>query len=275
MDLNNIKNIACLVEYDGSKFFGFQKQNSKSSNISTIQGELEVALSKFTNEKISITSAGRTDTGVHALGQVINFKTTANRTIAGFIRGTNALLPSEIVIHDCIIVNESFNARFDAVSRTYYYYLLNTPTHPAILHNKVGWYYGKLDLLSMQKACSLLLGEHDFSSFRAANCQANNPIKIMLTSEVNQSLTINNLLQFKFTANSFLYHMVRNIIGALVYVGNGKLSVNEFAQLIVKKDRTKAPPTFMADGLYLAKVSYPNTIAVFNHNKTKSSLLYN
>lgn len=264
MNISNEKNIACLVEYDGSMFFGFQKQNCPGSYVPTIQAELERALSKFANQTITVTSAGRTDTGVHALGQVINFKTTANRDINGFIRGTNAILPPEIVIHDCIVVNDSFSARFDAISRTYHYYLLNSPTRPAILNKKVGWYHGKLNLVFMQQACELLLGEHDFSSFRASQCQANNPVKIITQSEVNLSDLMNNILQFKFTANSFLHHMIRNIVGALVYVGNGKLSVADFAKLIVTKNRIKAPPTFMPDGLYLVEANYPKDMIQFN-----------
>lgn len=252
MEINNIKNIALLVEYDGSCFFGFQKQIGTR----TIQGELELALSKFSNEKINLISAGRTDTGVHATGQVVNFTTTETRTLSGYIRGVNALLPKDIVVLNATIVDINFNARFDAISRTYHYYLLNTKVRPAILNHKVGWFHEELNLNLMQQACNILLGTHDFSSFRASQCQANSPIKTMAQSNVSKLEYIPNIFCFKFTANSFLYHMIRNIVGSIIYVGCGKLSITEFSNLLVNRNRTLAPPTFMASGLYLTEVKY-------------------
>lgn len=252
-----------MVEYNGADFFGFQKQSN--TTFRTVQNELELALSKFTNETINIITAGRTDTGVHATGQVINFTTSAKRPLSGFIRGTNAILPDDIIIRDATYVDASFNARFSALERTYHYYLVVSPTRLAIFGKKMGWYHQELDLDKMQQACSLLLGKHDFSCFRAANCQANNPLKIMTHSEVTSSTVLGYyILCFKFTANSFLYHMIRNIIGALVYVGKGDISIIEFATLITQKDRTKAPPTFMADGLYLTNISYPIELLSFD-----------
>jgi tRNA pseudouridine38-40 synthase len=249
-------NLACLIEYDGSKFYGFQKQEKdhQNPNTRTIQTELERALSKFANQSVNVITAGRTDAGVHALGQVINFKTTVNRGLYGWIRGTNSFLPDDIVIHECIPVADDFSARFDAISRTYHYYLINSPTRPAVLSKKIGWVHGELNLQKMQEACQYLLGKHDFSSFRASNCQANNPVKIMTQSEM--SIINPNIICFKFTANSFLYHMVRNLVGALIHIGKGKLNLAEFISIIDARNRIKAPPTFMPDGLYLAKVTY-------------------
>ena len=260
------KNIACLIQYDGSEFFGFQKQNK--TNFRTVQEELEKALSKITNEDISVITAGRTDTGVHATGQVINFYTTMRHTLHSLIRGVNALLPHDIKIYEALIVPNEFNARFSAINRTYNYYLQSSAIKPVFLNKKVGWYYKPLDLDKMQQACKLLLGTRDFSCFRANGCQATNPIKTMLISEVN--LYRNNIFCFKFTANSFLYHMIRNIIGTMVYIGNEKLSLNDFEKLIHQQDRTKAPPTFMPDGLYLTNVHYKEI--TFTQNNTSNIL---
>jgi tRNA pseudouridine38-40 synthase len=250
--MSELYNIACLVEYDGSNFYGFQTQ----PDVPTIQHELELALSKFTNQPINVITAGRTDTGVHASGQVINFTTSAKRDINGFPRALNALLPKSISIKKTAYVAPDFHARFNALSRTYHYYLLNLPTRPAILHTKVGWYPHKLNLDLMQQACATLVGTHDFSSFRASDCQAKNPYRNMLISAVKELDYVKNIFEFKFTANAFLYHMVRNIIGSLIYVGSGKLSLDEFGNLLQQKNRVYAPPTFMPDGLYLTDVDY-------------------
>lgn len=257
----NPQNIALLIEYSGSKFAGFQRQKDFPS----IQEHLETALSRFANHDIQVITAGRTDAGVHALGQVINFVTTARRELSSWVRGVNALLPEDIAIKQATYVPDIFNARFNAISRTYHYYLLVSPTRPAILEGKVGWYYKPLNLGFMEEACQLLLGKHDFSSFRAANCQALTPVRNMITARVKQidsflmtdSITSKQvLLRFEFTANAFLYHMVRNLVGALIYIGNGKLSLTQFADIINQKNRVKAPPTFMPDGLYLHSVAY-------------------
>lgn len=254
-------NIALLIEYSGSDFAGFQRQKDFPS----IQEHLETALSRFANHEVQIITAGRTDAGVHALGQVVNFVTTARRELSSWVRGVNAILPEGIVIKRAIYVPDSFNARFNAISRTYHYYLLTSATKPAILAGKVGWYYRPLDLALMEEACQMLLGKHDFSSFRAADCQALTPIRNMTLAQVKRvdsfSMIDNPILEqtlfrFEFTANAFLYHMVRNLVGALVYIGNGKLSIAQFRDIINHKNRVAAPPTFMPDGLYLHSVAY-------------------
>ena len=256
--MTNSQNIALLIEYLGSSFFGFQKQASTR----TIQGELEATLSKFANHPIEIITAGRTDAGVHALNQIVNFTTTAKRELHSWVRGINGLLAPDISIKQAAIVPHEFSARFTALSRTYCYYLYVNPIRPAILDARVGWYYAPLDIDSMRTACQILQGKHDFSSFRASDCQANTPTRTMLESQITVH---NDIIRFKFTANAFLYHMVRNMVGALIYVGNGKLSVNEFQDMFLSKNRSKAPPTFMPDGLYLADVKYKTPI--FNYPK--------
>jgi tRNA pseudouridine38-40 synthase len=266
-------NIALQLEYNGSNFFGFQKQ----AYCSTIQTELEQAISKFANQDIQVITAGRTDTGVHAINQVVNFTTSAKRELHGWVRGVNALLPDDIAIKKAAVVPDKFNARFDAVSRTYFYYLCIRAARLGILNRQVGWCFTKLDVEKMQKACAILHGHHDFTSFRAADCQANTAIRNMLSCglqieknniyadintplESDVSFDKSLMLRFEFTANAFLYHMVRNLVGALIYVGKGKLSVTGFKDLLLAKNRTLAPPTFMPDGLYLASVNYKYNI---------------
>lgn len=243
-------NIALVIEYDGRQFFGFQKQKE---NFRTIQEELEKSLSKFANHEVNIVTAGRTDAGVHAIHQVVNFTTTANRKIYGWVSGVNALLPDDIVVREAVVVPDNFDARYSAITRSYKYYLLQDRRHSAILRGKVGLHYMRLDIDSMRSAGQYLIGRQDFSAFRASDCQANSPIRNLSDFNLTQK---DNLICFEFTANAFLYHMVRNIVGALVYVGIGKLSIEEFNGLILSRDRTSAPPTFMPDGLYLSHVAY-------------------
>jgi tRNA pseudouridine38-40 synthase len=258
--LNKQQNIALVIEYDGTNYSGFQRQIGQS----TIQDKLEEAITKFTNSNINIIPAGRTDRGVHALYQVINFKTEAIRSMHSWFEGLNSLLPDDIAVKDVKIVDDAFNARFAAVSRTYHYYLYLTANKPAILNSKVGICLDKLAINLMQQAINKIEGQHDFSSFRAANCQAKNPVKIMHQAKISlkENYLHGQLLRFEFKANSFLYHMIRNIVGALVYVGNGKISIEQFEQILEQKDRKIAPPTFMADGLYLVDVDYNSDVFI-------------
>lgn len=244
---------ALLLEYNGSEFHGWQIQ----TNTRTVQGTLEYALAKFANEPIRTITAGRTDTGVHALNQVVHFSSNANRDLYGWVKGVNANLPASIRIKQVALVSDEFDARFSALSRTYHYYLLTQSFSSSLLNGLIGWYHKELDLFAMQEAVKLLVGRKDFSSFRAANCQANSPVRDMIAAEIEKT---GNIFRFKFTANAFLYHMVRNIVGALVYVGIGRISISDFQVLLDEQNRSKAPPTFMADGLYLAHVAYPEKI---------------
>ena len=242
--------IALAVEYDGSDFCGWQRQLGQSS----IQESLENAISQITGTEVGIIAAGRTDTGVHALMQVVHFDSPVKRPLTAWVRGVNSHLPESIAVRFAQQVHDHFHARFDACERQYRYVLCSEPTRPALLSGKVGWTHYELNLSAMQKAMTFLEGTHDFSSFRASQCQAKSPIKSMRLAQVTQK---DNLFFFDFAANAFLHHMIRNIVGALVYVGAGRLSPTEFAQLIQVKNRVGAPPTFMADGLYLTKVLYP------------------
>ena len=245
--------IAMVVEYDGTNYFGWQKQKTFVS----VQETLEVALSKFAAHQIDIITAGRTDSGVHARYQVISFLTTAQRELYGWMRGVNALLPTDIVVQDVVYVSNDFDARYSAISRTYKYYLYQNIVRSAVLNKKVGWYHASLDIDRMCEASKLLIGQHDFSSFRASECQAINPVRDLSVFDISEH---NDIICFEVTANAFLHHMIRNIVGALVYVGNGKLSIAGLREVILSKNRKLAPPTFMPDGLYLTHVQYKEDI---------------
>ncbi|MBP6862867.1 MAG: tRNA pseudouridine(38-40) synthase TruA [Neisseriaceae bacterium] len=248
--------VALGVEYDGRLFHGWQRQKE---GVPTVQAALEYALAQVCGQSVGVIAAGRTDTGVHALMQVVHFDAPVTRPLTAWIRGVNAHLPSGVSVQEAQEVAADFHARFDAYERHYRYVLLSAPARPALLAGKVGWTHYALDVAKMQAAASLLLGEHDFSSFRASECQAKSPVKQLKHLRVYQH---QGLICFDLAASAFLHHMVRNIVGALVYVGAGRLSVAEFQHIFEQKSRLQAPPTFMADGLYLTKVRYPERFGV-------------
>jgi tRNA pseudouridine38-40 synthase len=241
--------IALILEYEGSRYCGWQSQPKGCS----VQDTLEIALSAIANEEIRVITAGRTDTGVHALYQVVHFDTLAHRPLSAWVRGVNALLPHDIAILWATEVSDKFHARYSAIERRYLYLLLNRPTRPGIHTNKVGWYHSSLELEKMQSAGNILIGEHDFSSFRAAECQAKSPVRTMTQLHITRH---GNLFIFDLSANAFLQHMVRNIIGCLVYIGKGKYSPEWMHELLNSCNRVYAAPTFSSAGLYLAGVKY-------------------
>lgn len=242
--------IALGVEYGGTSFHGWQTQSDQSS----VQDCLERALAKIAGVPVAVVAAGRTDTGVHATGQVVHFDAPVDRPDSAWSRGVNSFLPDDISIRWARPVDDRFHARFSACRRRYRYFLLNRPTRPGVLTGRVGWDFHPLDVAAMAEAALALLGTHDFSSFRAAECQAKNPVKTMTRAEVRR---LGEFVVFDFEAEAFLHHMVRNLVGALVYVGKGALPPAAMAGLIEQRDRRRAPPTFMAAGLYLVEVGYP------------------
>ena len=242
---------ALTLSYDGSRFYGWQKQ---AGGVATVQAALEQALSRMACAPVHTIAAGRTDTGVHATAQVVHFDTAAERSEQAWIRGVNAHLPEGVAVWRAQRVDARFHARFDAFGRRYRYVLQSTPVRPPLLLGKVGWTHTPLCLAAMQEAVALLMGEHDFSSFRAAACQAKSPVKTLYSASLQGSA---DLMALDLHGNAFLHNMVRNIVGALVYVGSGKLSVAGFADLLAARSRQTAPPTFMPDGLYLVGVDYP------------------
>ena len=237
------------VSYCGAGLEGWQSQPSGN----TVQNHLERALSGINGEQITLTAAGRTDAGVHASAQVAHFETDVHRPESAWVRGANSQLPAEIAVQWAAPVAEDFHARYSAVSRTYRYVLYNHAIRPALLAGRAGWFHLPLDLEKMQEAANYLLGEHDFSSFRSAECQAKSPVRVMERVRIRVS---GAYFLFDFTANAFLHHMIRNIVGCLVYVGKGKHSPAWISEVIAARDRRRAAPTFAADGLYLFRVQY-------------------
>lgn len=241
--------IALGLEYDGSPFCGWQSQAEGS----TVQDTLQSALSQIAGEPISVVAAGRTDTGVHALEQVVHFDTQVNRPLNAWVRGVNALLPSSVAILWAHPVPDEFHARFSAHGRSYRYVLLNRATRSAIHAGKAGWFHAPLDIALMQAAAQHLLGEHDFSSFRAAECQAKSPVKHLRQLDISRE---GEMLVFDISADAFLHHMVRNIVGCLVYVGKGKYPPDWLGGVLASRQRSLAAPTFAPDGLYLRRIQY-------------------
>jgi len=250
--------IALGVEYNGAPYCGWQSQPEACG----VQDLLENAIKNIAEHAIRVHAAGRTDTGVHAMMQVVHFDTEINRPDTAWIRGVNAFLPETIRVLWARVVDEEFHARFSATQRRYQYLLANQPTAPAIQADRAGWYHLPLDVKAIEQAIAYLRGEHDFSAFRASECQAKTPVKNLQIATVKKH---DEWLLFEFSANAFLHHQVRNMVGALIYVGNGKYPPEFIQDLLIQKDRTLSPPTFSPYGLYLAGVQYhekwrlPNT----------------
>lgn len=239
-----------LIEYDGSEFVGWQRQKSGLS----VQEVLENALSTALRSPITIFGSGRTDTGVHAIGQVAHFEWEEELNLFKLRESLNALVrPHLISIHQVEKTSDDFHARFSAKQRSYIYQILNTPYPPALLKNKAWWVYTPLDVDLMQEAANLLIGKHDFSTFRASECQAKSPIK---TIDEITFVKEGDLIKMQIKAKSFLHHQVRNIIGTLVLVGQKKWSIDDFKNALEKKDRKAGGPTAPADGLYFISVKY-------------------
>lgn len=242
--------IALGIEYNGSDFYGWQAQRS----LSTVQGHLEDALSKVANESIMLYCAGRTDAGVHASGQVVHFDTHAKRHIDAWIWGTNAHLPSSIVVRWSKHVDYSFHARFKATARRYRYVIFNNPIRPAILSSRVTWHYYPLNIERMREAAKYLIGEQDFSSFRSSQCNSKSPFRNVTEFVIERK---GDFVIFEIEANAFLHHMVRNIAGALLKIGGGVKEPEWMQEVLAAKSRRAAAETASPDGLYLIQVRYP------------------
>ena len=241
--------IALGVEYDGSAYSGWQSQPEAPN----IQDALQAALGGIAGEPVSVQAAGRTDAGVHALEQVVHFDTNIKRPLTAWVRGANALLPQGIAVLWAHEVPEEFHARFSAQARSYQYILINRPSRLGVHHGKAGWFHAPLDVEAMRAAGELLLGEHDFSAFRSSECQAKTPVKHLQRLDIEPR---GDTIFFDLTADAFLHHMVRNIVGCLVYVGKGKHPPQWMREVLEGRDRKYAAPTFMPDGLYLKRIHY-------------------
>lgn len=258
-ELSTIQRLALGIQYDGADFAGWQSQVHGK----TIQDRLQSALLEFAQTPISVVCAGRTDAGVHALRQVVHLDTALERPLSSWVRGVNRYLPPSISVQWVRPVSQDFHARFSAHTRSYVYLLQTSATRSPVLFQRSGWIHADLDLLSMQQAAQVLVGEHDFSSFRSAECQAKSPIKTMYNVQIAQC---GGMFMFYFSANAFLHHMIRNLVGALIYIGQGKHAPAWMTELLAARSRLMAAPTFMPDGLYLTGIQYPEQFDLpFNH----------
>ena len=241
--------IALGLSYSGTAYEGWQSQLSGN----TVQDRLEKALGKFAAQPLRTLCAGRTDAGVHALMQVVHFDTPLQRELPSWVRGTNAFLPRDIAVQWAREVPAEFHCRGSAISRRYAYVLLESPVRPSVEAGRVGWVYRPMDAAAIRAAITHLLGEHDFSSFRAAQCQAKSPVKTISRIEISQRA---NYWRFEFEANAFLHHMIRNIMGCLVAVGQGQHPPDWLAEVLAARRRDVAAPTFSPDGLYFLGPRY-------------------
>jgi tRNA pseudouridine38-40 synthase len=249
--------LALRVEYDGRAFNGWQTQ--KCSDVSTVQETLELALSRIANTPVKTGCAGRTDTGVHASAQIVHFNDPVGRSIKSWVLGVNSELPASVVVHWAGVVPPEFNARFSAISRRYRYIICNSVTRPAQMSGLVTWYRRPLDAAVMNSSAQCLVGEQDFSAFRAASCQSSTPWRNIMSISVER---LNDFVVIDLEANAFLHHMVRNIAGSLLLVGAGLKSPDWFAHILESRDRTRSGDTAASAGLYLVSVSYPEAIGI-------------
>jgi tRNA pseudouridine38-40 synthase len=238
------------IEYAGSAYAGWQRQSAARS----VQAEVERALSRVADAPIEVTCAGRTDAGVHALGQVAHFDSDAVRAPRGWLLGANGHLPADVALTFVQAVADDFHARYAALARTYRYLIVNRPTRSPLFDGRALWRHQPLDADAMHAALQPLIGEHDFSAFRAAECQSRSPVRRLERIAVTRS---GALLTVEVTANAFLHHMVRNIVGSALEVGEGERPVGWIGDLLACGDRRLAGPTAPPGGLYLARVDYP------------------
>ncbi len=241
--------IAVGIEYDGTNYYGWQRQE----NVSSVQEKLEEALSQVAVEPITVTCAGRTDAGVHALGQVAHFDTEAKRSDRSWILGTNSNLPKDIRVLWARQVSPDFHARYHAVSRHYRYMIYNHAIAPALLRHRAMWCYRALNEKRMHEAGQVLLGEHDFSSFRGSGCQSRSTKRTVTLLRVTRS---GSMINIDIKANAFLLHMVRNVVGVLVKIGTDEKPITWVKEVLDARDRRKAAMTAAACGLYLVNVYY-------------------
>ncbi|AAZ97869.1 tRNA pseudouridine synthase [Thiobacillus denitrificans ATCC 25259] len=247
--------IAVGLEYRGVGFCGWQSQPQACG----VQDAVEKAVSAIAGEAITVTAAGRTDTGVHAALQIVHFDTTSVRPLTAWVRGVNSHLPAGVAVLWAREVDAEFHARFAAFERGYRYVLLNHPVRPGLNAGLVGWHHRPLDVACMNRAASPLIGRHDFSAFRAAECQARSPVKELRRALIERR---GDYLLCDFRADGFLHHMVRNLMGCLVQIGAGGRPPEWLHEVLAGRDRTRAAPTFEAAGLYLTHIRYPARFAL-------------
>ena len=248
----SLERVALCIEYNGSCYSGWQAQ--KSPRVSTVQETVESALSEVANQKVKVSCAGRTDAGVHATAQIVHFDHSNARPEDAWVRGGNSILPSSVSIRWAKKVRSDYHARFSATARRYRYIICNHSVKPALLHGLVTPHYRPLNADAMHAAGQQLLGENDFTAYRGAACQSSTPMREVKTLSVYRK---DDFVILEIEANAFLLHMVRNIAGVLMEIGEGDKLVSWAGELLALKDRTQGGVTALPDGLYLVKVSYP------------------
>jgi tRNA pseudouridine38-40 synthase len=241
--------LALGVSYRGQAYQGWQSQPSGN----TVQDRLELALTSFADRPVTTMCAGRTDAGVHGLNQVVHIDAEVEREPFSWVRGTNRYLPPDIAVQWCRLLNADFHARNSALGRRYAYLLLESPVRPAVEAGAAGWSFRPLDAAAMEAAAVILVGEHDFSAFRSAECQAASPVKQLRSIVIHRR---GAYWRFEFDGNAFLHHMVRNIMGCLLAVGSGNRAPGWLANVLASRDRSQAAPTFPPDGLYFVGPYY-------------------
>ncbi len=246
-----MRNIKMVIEYDGSAYYGWQRQKE---HFLTVQQVLEERVEAMTGERVVVISSGRTDAGVHALNQVVNFRTETKIPSGKFLLGMNSLLPSDIVVKSVEDVDEAFHARYSARSKKYLYLIFNSSIRSALYRNHAWFIHDDLDLDAMAEAASMLKGRHDFSSFCAADNTCRTYEREIFEAGLNRDGK--DMIHFSIEASGFLKYMVRNIVGTLVYVGKGKLAPSSFGSILDSRDRRLAGPTAPPQGLYLKEVRY-------------------
>jgi len=241
--------VALGIAYRGTAYSGWQSQPGGR----TVQDHVDAAISAFAAAPLKSICAGRTDAGVHALNQVVHFDSEAERALDAWVRGTNRYLPGDIAVQWCRFVPASFHSRATAIGRRYDYLLLESPVRPALESGLAGWTFRPLDGDAMRRAGQALVGEHDFSAFRSSECQALSPVKTMREVVIERR---GAYWRFRFDADAFLHHMIRNIVGCLVAVGSGVRPVDWLAEVLDTRDRSLAAATFAPDGLYFVGPYY-------------------
>lgn len=250
-----MEKIALGVAYEGTHYYGWQSQ----PGLLTVQEILETALSQIADETVRVICAGRTDSGVHAFGQVVHFETNVKRPMKAWVVGTNALLPPHVAVKWAKSVDRDFHARFSAVNRCYRYLIDNQHVSPALFRNYRMWHPIPLNEEAMQAGANYLFGEHDFSAFRGADCQSRSTQRRVEFIRVQRD---RNVIAIEIMANAFLHHMVRNVVGTLIKVGEGKETPEWVRDVLLTRDRTKAGMTVPPSGLYLMRVIYPEKFAI-------------
>lgn len=247
---NPIRNFKLTIEYDGQAYAGWQRQIDQP----TIQGTLEHAIATMAAQSITLAGSGRTDAGVHALGQVASFKCRTRLTAHIFLKGLNALLPRDIVVRHCETVPSRFHARFDATRKLYRYCILNDPA-PKAIGRQYAWHIrAPLNTRAMRMACQAITGQHDFSAFTGSGSQPHSTVRTILSAQINRAS--GNMIHFEVLGEGFLKHMVRNLVGTLVEIGQGRRTADDMTRILVSRDRGQAGITAPAQGLFLVQVDY-------------------